>query len=75
MTGATRAGKGCFMAAESAIPTIDLSSLRGGSDIEKRDVARQIDAACTEIGFFMMTGHGISEELIATARHRLFRVA
>ena len=48
------------MAAESAIPTIDLSSLRGGSDIEKREVARQIDAACTEIGFFMMTGHGIS---------------
>jgi isopenicillin N synthase-like dioxygenase len=44
--------------------------LRGGSDIEKREVARQIDAACTNIGFFMMTGHGISADLIATARQR-----
>jgi isopenicillin N synthase-like dioxygenase len=58
------------MTADSAIPTIDLSPLRGGSDIEKREVARQIDAACTNIGFFMMTGHGISEDLIATARQR-----
>ena len=34
------------MAAKNAIPTIDLSPLRGGSGTEKREVARQIDAAC-----------------------------
>jgi isopenicillin N synthase-like dioxygenase len=44
------------MAAKNAIPTIDLSPLRGGSGTEKREVARQIDAACTEIGFFQ-SGH------------------
>jgi isopenicillin N synthase-like dioxygenase len=55
---------------ENAIPSIDLSPLRNGSDAGKREVSRQIDAACTEIGFFTMTGHGISEDLIATARQR-----
>jgi isopenicillin N synthase-like dioxygenase len=55
---------------DNAIPSIDLSLLRSGSDSGKRDVARQIDAACTEIGFFTITGHGISEDLIATARQR-----
>src|SRR5258708_35899176 len=58
------------MAAKNAIPTIDPSPRRGGSGTEKREVARQIDAACTEIGFFIVTGHGISQDLIATARQQ-----
>jgi hypothetical protein len=58
------------MAAKNAIPAIDLSPLHGGSGIEKREVARQIDAACTEIGFFIVTGHGISQNLITTARQQ-----
>src|SRR5260221_7914903 len=58
------------MAAKNAIPTIDLSPLRGGSGTEKREVARQIDAACTEIGFFIVTGHGISQDLSTTARQQ-----
>src|ERR1700726_1869918 len=58
------------MAAKNAIPTIDLSPLRGGSGTEKREVAREIDAACTEIGFFIVTGHGISQDLITTARQQ-----
>ena len=58
------------MAAKNAIPTIDLSPLRGASGTERREVARQIDAACTEIGFFIVTGHGISQDLITTARQQ-----
>jgi isopenicillin N synthase-like dioxygenase len=58
------------MTTEQSLPTIDLSPLRGGSDSEKRDVARAIDAACTDIGFFTVTGHGIPQELITTARQR-----
>src|SRR5215470_8740130 len=58
------------MAAKNAIPTIDLSPLRGGSGTDKREVARQIDAACTEIGFFIASGHGISQDLITTARQQ-----
>src|SRR5229473_2430979 len=43
----TRQNQGCAMA-EHTIPTIDLAPLRSGSDAEKREVARQIDAASGE---------------------------
>jgi isopenicillin N synthase-like dioxygenase len=58
------------MAAENAIPTIDFTALRSGSDAEKREVARQIDAACRDTGFFMVTGHGVPADLIAKTRQR-----
>jgi isopenicillin N synthase-like dioxygenase len=58
------------MAAENVIPTIDLSPLRNGSETEKREVARQIDAACMQVGFFVAVGHGIHENLIETTRQR-----
>jgi isopenicillin N synthase-like dioxygenase len=58
------------MAAENAIPTIDVSPLRGGSDASKRDVARRIDAACVDTGFFIVAGHGIAQSLIETTRQR-----
>ena len=56
--------------ASDTIPTIDLSPLRDGSEDARRAVARAIDAACTEIGFFMVVGHGVPAELIATTRQR-----
>lgn len=58
------------MATQNAIPTIDVSALRSGGDAERRQVARQIDAACTEIGFFLVTGHGVPQQLIETTRQR-----
>ena len=58
------------MATDDAIPTIDLSPLQGGSESEKREVARQIDAACTDIGFFMVVGHGVRQDLITNTRQR-----
>ena len=57
------------MAAQT-IPTIDLSPLRSGSEAGKREVARQIDDACTDIGFFMVVGHGVPQDLITTTRQR-----
>ena len=56
--------------ADHTIPTIDLAPLRSGSDADKREVARQIDAACRDTGFFMVTGHGVPADLITTARQR-----
>lgn len=53
-----------------AIPTIDLTALRGGSDADKRNVARQIDDACRDTGFFFVTGHGVPNDLIAKTRQR-----
>jgi isopenicillin N synthase-like dioxygenase len=56
------------MAAENVIPTIDMSPLRGDNEIAKREVARQIDAACTDTGFFLVAGHGIASEQIEATR-------
>ena len=52
------------------IPTIDISPLRAGDP--NGDVARSIDSACRDNGFFAIVGHGIplalSDELQRTAR-------
>src|ERR1700738_2840667 len=58
------------MAPENTIPAIDLSPLRRGSEGDKREVSRRIDAALTEIGFFIVTGHGVSQDLIMAAREQ-----
>jgi isopenicillin N synthase-like dioxygenase len=58
------------MASNLTIPTIDMSPLRTGSDADKREVARRIDAACRDTGFFLVTGHGVPADLIAKARQR-----
>jgi isopenicillin N synthase-like dioxygenase len=56
--------------ADNAIPTIDLSPLRTGGENARREVARQIDAACMDIGFFMVVGHGVPLDLIQATRQR-----
>jgi isopenicillin N synthase-like dioxygenase len=58
------------MPTEYAIPTIDMTPLRTGSDTQKREVARQIDAACRDTGFFLVTGHGVPGDLITKTRQR-----
>jgi isopenicillin N synthase-like dioxygenase len=51
------------------IPVIDLSGLSSGSgsgsasDLER--IAQQLRLACEQVGFFLITGHGVSPELIA----------
>ena len=55
---------------DNAIPIIDLTPLRRGSEAEQRLVARRIDQACMDSGFFLVTGHGVPQELIAAARQK-----
>jgi isopenicillin N synthase-like dioxygenase len=52
------------------IPSIDLTPLREGSESAKRAVSRAIDAACTDLGFFMVLGHGVPNDQITTTRQR-----
>jgi isopenicillin N synthase-like dioxygenase len=59
-----------MVAVETMLPRVDLALLRSGSEAAKREVARQIDAACTEIGFFAVVGHGIPEDAIAAVRQQ-----
>lgn len=47
-----------------ALPRIDVTALRERSAGEAQ-VAREIDAACRELGFFRITGHGVPPELFA----------
>jgi isopenicillin N synthase-like dioxygenase len=46
------------------VPIIDISGYFGGSPREKLDIARRIDSACRDIGFLVITGHGVPSELI-----------
>jgi isopenicillin N synthase-like dioxygenase len=52
----------------STIPLIDLTAARRGARLERLEVARQIDRACSEIGFFTLTGHGVAEQTVADLR-------
>ena len=45
-------------------PVIDLAPFRAGDVTARRSVARQIDEACREIGFFGVTGHGVDEATV-----------
>ncbi|NII94742.1 isopenicillin N synthase family dioxygenase [Microbacterium halimionae] len=48
------------------VPLVDITPyVRDGSPEDRAEVARQIDAACREVGFIQITGHGIPDEVIA----------
>ena len=51
-----------------SVPVIDIAPFLRGRDEDKRRVARKIEAACTESGFFCITGHGVPLDLIARTR-------
>jgi isopenicillin N synthase-like dioxygenase len=49
-----------------SLPVIDISPLFSASDTASRaHVAREIEAACRDTGFFYVTGHGIAPALLA----------
>src|SRR5262245_47174558 len=54
--------------AMSEVPVIDLAPAREGGRPARLAAARAIDAACREIGFFAITGHGVSGALVAELR-------
>ncbi len=53
------------------VPVIDISPYSHG-EAGKREVARQVNKACEEIGFLVITGHGVDpqlcERMFATSR-------
>ena len=46
------------------VPVIDISRYFGGSEADKHRIAREIDAACQAIGFLVVSGHGVLDDLI-----------
>ena len=51
----------------SKVPVIDLGPAFTGGERERRAVAKEIGRACEDIGFLMVTGHGISRALVKEA--------
>ena len=49
------------------IPSIDLAPFRVGGDANRRRVAEQVDAACRQVGFFTVVGHGVDTDLVLRA--------
>lgn len=50
------------------VPVIDISSFRHGNTQDKMAVARQVNQACKDIGFLVVSGHGVPPEMIARMR-------
>ena len=54
------------MSQASSLPVIDMSPMRDrGASAARLEVARAIEAACRDSGFFYATGHGIPADLFA----------
>ncbi len=47
------------------IPVIDVSPFSDGNSGDCGGVVRSLARACEEIGFFILQGHGVSEQLVA----------
>lgn len=50
-----------------SIPVIDISAYVDGNDAEKDAVTDQVAKACIDIGFLVITGHGVPSEIIKSA--------
>src|SRR6202046_4909761 len=54
----------------SSVPVIDLAPWFGGDDRARAAVAAEVDAALRSVGFFLISGHGVPDELRAQVRAR-----
>ena len=52
------------MMAAPAIPVIDIAPYRAGDPAGTKRVAEAVGAACEEIGFLIIAGHGVPDALV-----------
>jgi isopenicillin N synthase-like dioxygenase len=50
--------------ASSFVPVIDIAPFLHGSEAESRHIAREVDKASREVGFYVIMGHGIDPGLV-----------
>ena len=50
------------------VPIIDIGPFRNGTAEDRQAVARQVDQACRDIGFLVISGHGVDPALIERTR-------
>ncbi len=58
--------------AGASIPVVDLGSALSGDGAAREDVARTIDHACRDVGFLVVTGHGVDSALVTRLRELAF---
>ena len=51
-----------------SVPLIDLGPARHGTRAARERVAAAIDAACRDIGFFAISGHGVADHVVDDVR-------
>ena len=54
--------------ADHPVPTIDIAPYLEGGEADRDEVARSVDRACRETGFFAITGHGVPEPMTENLR-------
>jgi len=52
----------------SRIPVIDIAPYFSGNEAARRLVAEAVDGACTDLGFLIVSGHGVPDSLIGDMR-------
>jgi isopenicillin N synthase-like dioxygenase len=52
----------------SSVPVIDLRPWFGGDEAARAAVAAQVDGALQSVGFFLISGHGVADDLRARVR-------
>ena len=50
------------------VPVIDVAPFQAGDAAAKRAIARQVGAAVNDIGFLVITGHGVAPDLIGAVQ-------
>ena len=53
---------------QSVVPLVNFQPFLKGTPAEKKSIARQIGHACEQIGFFLISGHGVVQSLIKDVR-------
>ena len=53
---------------QPSVPVIDLTPWLSGGQAARAGVATQVDAALQSVGFFLITGHGVPDELRTRVR-------
>ena len=52
----------------SSVPVIDLTPWFSGDEAARAAVAAEVDAALQSVGFFLISGHGVPDDLRARVR-------
>lgn len=52
----------------SGLAVVDIDPFINGDDTDRRRVARTVDEICSDIGFLVISGHGVSEPLVERVR-------